>query len=293
MSRLFIWKKAEETDSIKRKEKRGDKMGNLQEKRIAITGSRKMAEMSMMVQKKGGTAYERPLQETIKCKPEDMQETLNDIIANGTEWSIFTTGVGTTALFEAAASLGLTEPFQRAMAASRIATRGYKTVQELKKYGLVPEIVDGDGTNAGLLGALEGVDLAGQRVFLQLHGERVPALEQGFAQKGAELTCIMPYETTVPHPEIVTRLVHEVINGELDAVLLTATPQVRVLFKEAEKQGLAEELAQAFNEGAVAGSIGRVTTGTLNEYGVTRVIAPEHERMGALVVAVDEFFKGD
>src|SRR5688500_10758506 len=58
---------------------------NLQEKRIAITGSRKMAEMSMMVQKKGGTAYERPLQETIKCKPEDMQETLNDIITRSEE----------------------------------------------------------------------------------------------------------------------------------------------------------------------------------------------------------------
>lgn len=268
-------------------------MGNLHEKRIAITGSRKMAEMSMMVQKKGGMAYERPLQETIKCKPEDMEEIFEAVIASGTDWSVFTTGVGTAALFEAAASLGLSEPLQKAVAASRIATRGYKTVQELKKHGLAPEIIDGDGTNAGLLGALEEVDLAGQRVFLQLHGERVPALEQGFAEKGADLTCIMPYETTVPYPEVVTKLVHEIIDGEIDAVLFTATPQVRVLFKEAEKQGLAGQLTQAFNEKAVAGSIGRVTTGTLSEYGVTRVVAPEHERMGALVVAVDEFFKGD
>lgn len=268
-------------------------MGNLQGKRIAITGSRKMMEMSMMVQKKGGTAFERPLQETIKCTPEDMKASIEDVIANGTDWSVFTTGIGTSAVFEAANALGLKEPFQKAIAASRIATRGYKTVQELKKYGLTPEAEDGDGTNAGLLSALEEVDLRERRVFLQLHGEPVPALEQGFAKKGADLLYVLPYKTTVPQPEIVTKLVNEVIDGDIDAVLFTATPQVRVLFQEAKENGLAQQLAEAFNVRAAAGSVGKVTTGTLNEYGVNRVIAPEHERMGALVVAVDEFFKAD
>ncbi|WP_046173942.1 uroporphyrinogen-III synthase [Domibacillus indicus] len=266
-------------------------MGNLHGKRVAITGSRKMAEMSMMVQKKGGTALERPLQETIKCTAENMKASVDEVIENGTDWSVFTTGIGTSAVFEAAAELGLAEPFYKAVAASQIAARGYKTVQELKKHGLKPAAEDSDGTNAGLLQAIEEVDLQECRVFLQLHGEPAPALEQGFAAKGAKMTYILPYKTTVPQPQTVTQLVKEVIAGDMDAVLFTATPQVRVLFQEAVKQGLAEELAEAFNERAAAGSVGRVTTGTLNEYGVSRVIAPDHERMGALVVAVNEFFK--
>ncbi len=268
-------------------------MGNLNGKRIAITGSRKMSEMSVMVEKKGGMAFERPLQETVKCSPEEMRKEIEGVIENGTDWSIFTTGIGTATVFEAADSLGLLDSFVQAIKASSIASRGYKTVQALKKYGLHPEVIDGDGTNAGLINALDPIELGGKNVFLQLHGERVPLLENSFLQKGAFLSLVLPYKTTVPRPEIVSKLVDEVIGGEIDAVLFTATPQVRVLFQEARVRGLSEQLAVAFNEKAIAGSVGKVTTSTLKEYGVERIIAPEMERMGALVVAIDDFYKAN
>ncbi|OAH56120.1 hypothetical protein AWH48_05465 [Domibacillus aminovorans] len=266
-------------------------MGNLHEKRIAITGSRKMDEMCTMVEKKGGIPLERPLQETIKCTPEEMKAAIESVTQKGTDWSIFTTGIGTNTLFEAADSLGLLDELTQVVGASRIASRGYKTVQALKKYGFTSEIVDGDGTNAGLLHALQDVSFSGHNVFLQLHGEPVPALENTLAEKGADVSRVLPYKTTVPNPAIVTQLVDEVIAGEIEAVLFTATPQVRVLFQEAEKRHLSTDLAKAFNEIAVAGSVGKVTTGTLNEYGITRVVAPERERMGALIVAIDEYYK--
>ncbi|OLN23469.1 uroporphyrinogen-III synthase [Domibacillus antri] len=268
-------------------------MGNLTNKRIAIAGSRKMAEMGTMIEKKGGIPLERPLQETVKCTPEEMKKEIETVIDQGTDWSIFTTGIGTNTVFEAAESLGLLNEFKQVIGQSHIASRGYKTVQALKKYGFVPEVVDGDGTNAGLLNALQEQDLHEKSVFLQLHGEPVPALENWLEEKGAVLSYVLPYKTTVPQPDVVAQLVDEVIAGDVEAVLFTASPQVRVLFQEASKRHLAAELASAFNEKAVAGSVGKVTTGTLNEHGVTRIVAPEHERMGALVVAVDEYFKGD
>lgn len=268
-------------------------MGNLHGKRLAITGSRKMNEMSTMVEKKGGIPLERPLQETVKCTPEEMKAAIESVRQNGTDWSIFTTGVGTHTLFEAAESLGMLDEFIQVIGASRIASRGYKTVQALKKYGFTPEIVDGDGTNAGLLNALRDISFSGRSIFMQLHGEPVPALENTLAEKGANIIRVLPYKTTVPNPSIVTQLVDEVITGKVEAVLFTATPQVRVLFQEAEKRHLSADLAKAFNEITVAGSVGKVTTGTLNEHGVTRVVAPEHERMGALVVAVDEYYKAN
>lgn len=268
-------------------------MGNLHKKRIAITGSRKMDEMCTMVEKKSGIPLERPLQETIKCTPKEMKAAIESAAQNGTDWSIFTTGIGTHTLFEAAESLGLLDELRQVIGASRIASRGYKTVQALKSYGFTPEIVDGDGTNAGLLHALQGVSFSGRHVFLQLHGEPVPALENTLAEKGADVLRILPYKTTVPNPAMVTKLVDEVIAGEVEAVLFTATPQVRVLFQEAETRQLSTDLAKAFNEITVAGSVGKVTTGTLNEHGVTRVVAPEHERMGALIVAIDEYYKAN
>jgi uroporphyrinogen-III synthase len=266
-------------------------MGNLNNKRIAIAGSRKMDEMSTMVEKKGGIPLERPLQETVKCTPEEMKAAIEAVVRQGTDWSIFTTGIGANVLFEAAESIGLLDEFKQVIGQSHIASRGYKTVQALKKYGLEPEIVDGDGTNAGLLNALRDQDLNGQKLFLQLHGEPVQALENKLTEKGAALSFVLPYKTTVPQPNVVKQLVDEVIDGDVEAVLFTASPQVRVLFQEAGNRGLSEQLASAFNEKAVAASVGKVTTGTLNEYGVNRVVAPEHERMGALVVAVDEYFK--
>lgn len=268
-------------------------MGNLHGKRIAVTGSRKMSEMCVMVEKKGGTAFERPLQETVKCTPEEMKNDIEAVIQNGTDWSIFTTGIGTSTVFEAAESLGLLDSFTQAVRASSVASRGYKTVQALKKYGLQPDVIDGDGTNAGLIHALAPIELTGKKVFLQLHGERVPTLENSLTQTGSSLSTVLPYKTMVPQPEIVSKLVNELIAGEMDAVLFTATPQVRVLFQEAEARGLSRQLASVFNETAAAGSVGKVTTSTLKEYGVERVIAPELERMGALVVAIDEFYKAD
>ncbi|OAH62745.1 hypothetical protein AWH49_08745 [Domibacillus aminovorans] len=231
------------------------------------------------------------MQETIKCTPEEMKAAIESVTQKGTDWSIFTTGIGTNTLFEAAESLGLLDELTQVIGASRIASRGYKTVQALKKYGFTSEIVDGDGTNAGLLHALQDVSFSDHNVFLQLHGEPVPALENTLAEKGADVSRVLPYKTTVPNPAIVTQLVDEVITGEIEAVLFTATPQVRVLFQEAEKRHLSTDLAKAFNEIAVAGSVGKVTTGTLNEYGITRVVAPERERMGALIVAIDEYYK--
>jgi uroporphyrinogen-III synthase len=266
-------------------------MGNLNNKRIAITGSRKMDEMSTMVKKKGGIPLDRPLQETVKCTPEEIKADIEMFVQQGAEWSIFTTGIGTTVLFDAAESLGLLEKFKKAVSQSRIASRGYKTVQALKKQGFEPEVIDGDGTNAGLMNALREQDLNEKKIFLQLHGEPVPALENWLNEKGGSLAYVLPYKTTVPNPGVVTQLVDELIAGEVEAVLFTASPQVRVLFQEAERRGLSAQLTKVFNQHTVAGSVGKVTTGTLNEHGVTCVVAPEHERMGALVVAVDEYFK--
>lgn len=266
-------------------------MGNLNGKRIAVTGSRKSEEISALIRKKGGEPVIRAIQETIKCPVSELEADLRSFVEKGTDWAVFTTGIGTDALLEAAEKIGIFESFMNVLKEAKIAVRGYKTKAALKKMGIQPDALDEDGTNDGLLRVLEGISFHNQRVFLQLHGEPVPKLVNWFEKHGAMLHEILPYRTIVPNPETVEQLLDEIIENKLDAVAFTAAPQVKVLFQLAEQKGALEKLIEAFQHNVAAAAVGKVTAGELKERGVQRVIVPELERMGAMIVALDEYYQ--
>ncbi|MEJ9279417.1 uroporphyrinogen-III synthase [Ureibacillus thermosphaericus] len=266
-------------------------MGNLHGKRIAITGSRKSEEISTLIRKKGGEPVIRAIQETIKCSPSALEAGLRSIVEKGTDWAVFTTGIGTNALLEAAEKIGILDSFINVLKEAKIAARGYKTKAALKQIGIQPDAADDDGTNDGLLRAIEGFSFKDKHVFLQLHGEPVPKLSEWFEKHGAILHEILPYRSIVPNPETVEQLLDEIIENKLNAVAFTAAPQVRVLFKLAEKKGATSDLIEAFQQNVLAAAVGKVTAGELKEYGVQRIVAPELERMGAMIVALDEYFQ--
>ncbi|HBI03271.1 MAG TPA: uroporphyrinogen-III synthase, partial [Paenibacillaceae bacterium] len=62
-------------------------------------------------------------------------------------------------------------------------------------------------------------------------------------------------------------------------------------FHHGQEQGLSDQLVKAFNEQVVAGVVGKVTAETLQEAGVSRMVKPDRERMGAMIMAMDRFFK--
>ncbi|KIL43780.1 uroporphyrinogen-III synthase [Jeotgalibacillus campisalis] len=262
----------------------------LEGKTIVIGGSRKIEEISLLIEKQGGKPLSRPLQGTVFLAEKEVEPSVMKFVKEGADWFIFTTGIGTETLLRIAGDIGEEEAFLRRLGQAKIASRGYKTLNVLKKTGLKPLAVDEDGSTQGLIRSLEDMDFKGKRVVIQLHGESAPKLIAFLENKGADVETILPYQHIRPEDETVKALCGELLNDQADAVCFTTQIQVRSLFDYARKNGLEDRILHAFKESALAVSVGKVTSEALRDEGVSRYIAPERERMGAMIVELAKYF---
>lgn len=260
-------------------------------KRIVIAGTRKIDEITTLIEKQGGSAIVRPLQGTVFLAEKEVEPDLRKFVQEGADWVILTTGIGTDTLIELAGKMGIQEQFLNIIQEAKVASRGYKTLAVLKRLGITPVAVDDDGTNSGLVRSLAEYDFVGKRVMVQLHGEAAPALIRFLEGNGALVQQILPYQHTPPQVETVDRLCKELINNEVDAVCFTTAIQVRSLFDYARKKGYIDEVLNAFKNQTLAVAVGKITAEAIREEGIDRLVAPELERMGAMVIELARFYE--
>lgn len=260
-------------------------------KNIVIGGSRKIVEISTLIEKQGGTPLSRPLQGTVFLAENEVEPSLLSLVHEGTDWLIFTTGIGIQTLLDLSGKLGVEEPFLRRIQQAQVASRGYKTSNVLKRLGIKPIAVDEDGTTQGLIRSLEKLDFSEKRVMVQLHGDLAPELIKFLENKGASVDTILPYQHIAPNSEPVATLCMELLNKQVDAVCFTTKIQVRSLFDFARKNGCLTDILHSFKEGTVAVAVGKVTAETLREEGVEWYIMPRNERMGAMIVELSNYYK--
>jgi uroporphyrinogen-III synthase len=258
-------------------------------KRIVITASRKTEEMNTLIEKQGGTCLVRPMQGTVFLAEQEVESQIREIVEQGAGWFIFTTGMGTENLVEMADKMGLKEPFLKRIREAKVANRGYKTFAVLKKLGLPPVASDDDGTTRGLVRALESFDFAGQKVVVQLHGDAAPKLAEFLQAKGAHYTELLPYRHIAPEMEVAETLCQEISKGKVDAVCFTTAVQVQNLFSYARKKGY--ELGTAFQNRVVAVAVGKITAEAIEAEGVERIVSPENERMGAMIITLAQYME--
>lgn len=262
-------------------------------RRIAVAGDRRFDDIGKLVAKQGGEALSRPMMRSAPLDDPETQAAVLRLCDEGCDWLLLVTGMGTRALVGVAEALGRKEDLLARMRSAKLAVRGYKTVKALKELGLKPLVEDDDGTTEGLRRQLEPYDFAGQRVAFKLHGERVPELTGWLEGRGASVFEIPLYRYRPPSDAEVRGLLDELFAGELDAVAFTSNTQVNYLFAVAARFGRADALREAFAGDVLAASVGHMTSAALREAGVARVVQPEHERMGAMIVAVAEHFKNN
>ncbi|MFN2745154.1 uroporphyrinogen-III synthase [Bacillus sp. z60-18] len=262
-------------------------------RRIAIGASRKTEEMSTLIKKQGGIPVVRSLQGTVFLAEKEVGPDLQTFVETGADWVIFTTGIGTETLVSLAEKLGIGERFLQVIRQAKAASRGYKTAAALKKLGITPTASDDDGTTKGLIESLKPYDFTGKRVMVQLHGENAPSLLAFLEEKGAAVFPLLPYQHVAPDEETVALLCQELLDHEVDAVCFTTAVQVRSLFKFAKENGVREKIVQAFQDHVLAAAVGKVTAEALSEEGVVRLLAPELERMGAMIVELSRFYETD
>lgn len=260
-------------------------------KNVVICGSRKIEEISALIEKQGGIPLIRPLQGTVFLAETEVEPDLRKFVEEGADWVIFTTGMGLEALLNIAAKLGVEKRFLQRLHAAKAASRGYKTLASLRKLAIQPIAVDEDGTTKGLVAALKNFSFSGKRVMLQLHGEQAPALTDFLAKQGATVHKVLPYLHVEPEEGVVKQLCLELKNHQCDAVCFTTATQVRSLFDYARKHHLLEDIVKCFRENTLAAAVGKVTAEALREEGVNRLLVPEHERMGAMIIELSHSCK--
>jgi uroporphyrinogen-III synthase len=260
-------------------------------KRVVICGSRKLEEISTLIEKQGGVPIIRTLQGTVFFAEKEVEPDIRKFVQQGANWVIFTTGIGFETLVAVATKLGLGDSLLKIIRHAKVASRGYKTLAALKKYEIKPLVVDEDGTTKGLAQSLENVDFSGERVMLQLHGETAPVLTKFLENRGATVQKILPYQHIAPEQEIVERLCKEMLSDECDAVCFTTSTQVRALFDYARENEIYTDLFEAFKDRVVAVAVGKVTESALKEEGIERIVVPENERMGAMIIELAKYYQ--
>lgn len=262
-------------------------------KRIALTGPRKAAEMSLLVEKMGGIPVLRPAQGTVFLDDIELRNAIVSWVKQPPDWAVFTTGIGLEALFDMAEDMGVAEMLLEMLTTSRIAARGYKTVNALKKRNLIPLVRDDDGSTTGLMRSFALHELQGQQVILQLHGDPAPRLVVWLEEQGAVVRQILPYKHIPPEEVNLAALVEDITNREVDAVTFTSGPQIRFLAEYARKQGLLENMLEAFRYDVIAVAVGKVTAQSILEEGIERIVVPVEERMGSMMVELGRYFDPD
>ncbi|GAE36879.1 uroporphyrinogen-III synthase [Halalkalibacter akibai JCM 9157] len=264
---------------------------SLHNKRVVLAASRKTDEMSILIEKQKGTPLVRSLQGTVFSNDEQVKKNIREMAEQEIDWFIFTTGIGLNKLLDLAEEINEKESFIDKVKNANVGARGYKTVAALKKIGIVPDVKDDDGTVNGLIDSLKEIDWKDKRVIVQLHGENAPTLINYLTEAGAKVMEVLPYQHVDPNPETVELFFQELVNQEMDAVCFTAAIQVRSLFKYAESKGYTEQIIEAFRKNILAVAVGKVTAEALHEHGIERVIQPELERMGAMIVELSRYYE--
>ncbi|WP_158539625.1 uroporphyrinogen-III synthase [Meiothermus sp. QL-1] len=255
--------------------------------RFALCGPRRAADLALILEKQGAVALHRPTVRTILAPPEVLQARLSKLVYQGADWVIFTSGAGVEELHRQAEALGLWEAVYARLKQSKLAQRGYKSDRALRQRGLQAVAWDEDGTVDGLIEALRAHPLAGLQVFVQLYGQPAPRLVRFLKEQGAGVEELMPYRHIPASEAALDRLILEVLEGELDALVFTSQPQVDYLLAHAEKTGQFCRLQAAF-ERVWALAIGHITAIPLQEAGI-RCWYPRVERLGALVTEFARF----
>ncbi|AQQ53577.1 uroporphyrinogen-III synthase [Planococcus lenghuensis] len=265
-------------------------MTGLAGKQIGIAAVRSAKEISILIEKKGGTPVIYPIQGKQQLNEQISAQNIHDFLAEPFDLAIFTTGIGAKTLTESAIAIGQDDLFFEKLRHTNIAVRGSKTMNWMKAHSLQASIVSEDGTMKKLLTVLaaEYADKRPQRVFIQAYDLDDDKLKKALEEKGHSVYLSRPYSYKKPDPEVVRGLEHAILQRSLDALIFTSKTQVKNLFSEEADH---QRLVDAFNGNVLGVAVGKVTAHELEKQGVENVLQPESPKMGAMVVKVDRYYQ--
>lgn len=246
--------------------------------RIAVTRPKaRGSALSDKLRQLGAEVWELP---TIRTEAITPNPELEDALAYLGEYNylVFTSPAGVTAFCEAMLNAGCDI---RRFGTGTIAAIGRGTAKELRRYGIVadllPEVYDG-----AHLGAAIGEQCSdGDRILIPRARKGNDALIQEIRRrKTVDITDLAMYDTVYEQPFCID-LAQAIADGELDAVLFTSASTVH---------GFAKLLPETQRTQLPAICIGKQTAAAAQEYGMQTVTA-QRATLDALAQAAVDWYQ--
>jgi len=268
-------------------------LSDLAGKRIALLEARMSGELANLIRRHGGEPVSAPaVREVTREAGAEVVAFIDSLINRSATVIVLQTGVGVSGLLAEADKLGRKDELLAALKTLTIVCRGPKPTAVLSRHGLQPTLnAQSPFTTTELLAALSQLDLAGQTVAVLHYGERNQALAEALTSRGAQPQELVLYEWELPaDTEPLKAIIGEIVAGQVDAVAFTSQVQARHLFQIAAELGREDDLRSALNAKTIVASVGPTCTAALHKLGVAPQVEPENPKMGAMVVALSQYF---
>ena len=241
-------------------------------KRIVVTRTREQASrLTGKLVAAGARVIEFP---TIEIKKENDMSGLHRSFGKIHEynWVVFTSQNAVNIFFE---ELNIYGRDVRALGESRIAVIGRASGDELKKYGLVPDVMPEKFVAESLLEEMGKHDMKGKRVLIPCSADARMTLTEGLMELGAHVDRIHIY--TAERPASIDEKVMDEVK-KADIVTFTSSSTVTNFFEIIPESK------------ALPASIGPVTTETLVSKGYTPAVTADEYTIDGLVKALIKYY---
>jgi uroporphyrinogen-III synthase len=249
-------------------------MAALDNLKILVPESRELDLFANMLEEEGAVALRCPLVQIADLADTGQAEDwIGQLIAAPFDFTVLLTGDGLRKLVNL--SKDRRNDFIRALAQSRIVTRGPKPVRALREIGLMPTLTASEPTSVGVLDTLKMQNPKGCRIGVQLYPfDGTPPLIEGLLGLGAQVFSVTPYRYAAEaEAEQVVRAIDDLAEGKIDLVAFTSSAQIDRLFAVAGQHDREQQLMKGLAQTPIA-AVGPVMEEALKAKGLSSVIHP-------------------
>jgi uroporphyrinogen-III synthase len=267
-------------------------MSALDGRTIALLENRRGAELDALVRHAGGTPV-RAVSVLEVERPGDVARLADGLDHRRFDVVVFQTGAGVQALLNHAEHRGRVDASVAALRRCTVACRGPKPLAVLKRHGITPHVTTAKPhTSDELIDGLARLNLDRRTVALVHYGEQNRSLSAALGARGARVDDICAYEWTLPEdPGPLVALMERVIDGRVDALLVTSQIQYRNLCEVAERADRERLLKLALQTEVIVGAIGPVCADAIRRTGVMPDVMPAAPNLPSLVRALSDYFE--
>jgi uroporphyrinogen-III synthase len=245
--------------------------------RVALPETRELEVLEGLFRRRGADVFRCPLVGVVDSPDgEAVSGWLREFIDAPPDFLILMTGEGVRRLLGFVGRSELSHAgFIRSLKATKIIARGPKPVRALRLLGVSAAQVPADATTTGIMRFLDGIELRGKRVGVQLYGDDPnDVLMRYLLGRSAVTEVVAPYRyVPASADEVIVELIGELASGRIDVIVFTSKTQVERLFGLAAKSGRQADLNAGLERTRIA-AIGPIVVQVLRDLGWQCDIAP-------------------